>query len=382
MRIAIVSDCYYPTMNGVSGMVSLLKSGLEERGHRALLIAPAARGGGAWAQAAPPPDFAVPSLPLVPSVRLRLPLASLRSVEALLRRERIQLVHTHTEGPLGRAAGIAARRAGLPLVHTLHTFYSHYLHYLPFGRRAAAALLPRWWRSFLTRCDLAAAPSAAAADFLRGIAPAARVELLPNAAAGCARPAEEELLRRRFGIDPGDGVVLAAGRTAPEKRSMELLRAFVPHLAADRRLKLLFAGGGPLLGRLRREAAAAGLAGRVILPGYLTREELFGLYRVSSVLASASLSENFPLTLLEAASCALPAAVLVDGNPDHTVLDGVNGITAGSDDELALKTVELLKDGEKLRLCGLASLRTAERFSPQSHVRAAERIYSFFISTV
>ncbi len=373
MRIGLVSDCYYPTMNGVTGMVALLKAGLEERGHRVILVVPFF----------PEADCTVPSLPLIPSIRLRLPLASARTLSSLFLRESVDLVHTHTEGPLGHAARKAAAEAGIPLLHTFHTFYDHYVHYtlvgrIPAVRRLAEALLPGAWARFLAPCRRVIAPSRRAENYLKGAAPSVPCVYLPNA----VLPAEPAgALYSRFGIEPGDKLIISVGRIAREKRSGELLRAFLPYLKAREGVKMILAGGGGLLGELRREVVRAGAEDRVFLPGYLGREEVSGLYAMASVYVTASLSENLPLSILEAVSCSLPIAARRDSWLEALVIDGENGLTAENDERLAAETMLLLEDEPRRKLCGEASLRLSGNFSPQKHLDEIEKVYSLLIST-
>jgi 1,2-diacylglycerol 3-alpha-glucosyltransferase len=360
-------------MNGVTGMVALLKAGLEERGHRVILVVPFF----------PEAECTVPSLPLIPSIRLRLPLASGRSLSRLFLREAVDLVHTHTEGPLGHASRKAAAEAGIPLLHTFHTFYEHYVHYtllgrIPAVRRLTGSLLPGFWARFLAPYGGVIAPSRGAEIFLNAAAPRVPCVYLPNA----VQPVEPGgALRSRFGIEPGDKLILSVGRIAREKRSSELLRAFLPYLKSRKGVKMVLAGGGGLLSALRREVARAGMEDRVFLPGYLGREEIFDLYGMASVFVTASLSENLPLSLLEAASCALPIAARRDPNLETLVMDGENGLTAESDDRLAAETMLLLDDEPRRKLCGEASLRLSGNFSPQRHLDEIERNYFFLIST-
>jgi 1,2-diacylglycerol 3-alpha-glucosyltransferase len=379
MRIGLVTDCYHPTKNGVTGVVSLLATGLEARGHEVVLVAPRAprRARPTGSAAAPadrgfrPVDVARPALPVRPSIELRLALGSPRSFERLLARERLDVVHTHTEGPLGLAARRAALARGRPLVHTLHTFYDHYLHYLPAARlapRPAGWLLRRSLQRFLAPYDRVVAPSPAALAHVAALAPAVPAVLVPNGV-----PAERS---ERPGPD-ANPTLLYVGRLAPEKRSVQLFDALADHLVDRSRadVRAVLVGGGRSLPHLRRRAARLGLQDRIGLPGYLPHAEVLRLYGRSSVFLTASLSENHPLTLLEAAAAGLPLAVRRDPNLATLARDGLTGIVADDDRELVRRVVDLVHDPDRCDRLGRAARAAARGFSATAHVERTEELY-------
>ena len=98
VRIALVTDTYTPQVNGVTTVVQRIARLLRAAGHAAAVVAPRypdhAAGNGT-------DELRIPSLPFppYPSVRLSLPFG--HRVDAYLARFAPDLVHVHTEGPLG-----------------------------------------------------------------------------------------------------------------------------------------------------------------------------------------------------------------------------------------------------------------------------------------
>jgi 1,2-diacylglycerol 3-alpha-glucosyltransferase len=372
MTIGLVSDCYHPTRNGVTGMVARLAVGLEARGHRVVLVVPRGPGppatNAAAAEGLRPADVERRSLPVVPSIGLRLAPATSRGLARLLRREHVDLLHTHTEGPLGIAARNGAAVAGIPAVHTLHTFYRHYLHYLgptTFAPRLSRRLLQGALAWFLAPYDRVIAPSPAAVEHAAEVAPHIPAVLIPNGVGRAAGPGDR----------PAPPALLCVGRIAREKRSALLFEALARHLAPRDDLRAIMVGGGGLLADLRREAGRRGLQGRILLPGYLPHPHVLALYRSASVFVSASLSENHPLSWLEAAAAGLPLAVRRDPNLRELAVDGVTGIVADRDDELVERAIRLLDDPDRRAELGAAARRRARRFSTQAHVQGTEQLY-------
>ena len=401
MRIGLVSDCYYPTKNGVTGVVAMLADGLRRRGHEVTLIVPAfpgtpPKGGPADAIPAlsadvgamlPRPDVEVASLPLFPSIQLRLPIGSSRRLQEIFCRAGIDLVHTHTEGPLGRAARDAALRTGRPTVHTLHTLYDHYLHYLWPARlapRTSGRTMRRHLSRFLHPYDRVIAPSPRALDHLRAIAPATPRTLVPNGIPIAGAPTNPDLaehLRRRLGLARSTRVVLYVGRIAEEKRSEALFDALAEHLQGADDVTAVLVGGGGHLRRLRGRARRLALEDQIRLPGYLEHAEVLALYRLASLFITVSLSENHPLTLLEAAAAGLPLAIRGDPNLEAIAINGVNAVVAKDDGELVARALALLDRPRRLTRMGAVSRRMAERFTAARHLERTEGVYTDLVSS-
>lgn len=384
MRIALVTDCYHPTPNGVTGVVDDLRAGLRARGHQVVLAAPAAPATPVTAAAgARRAELAPRSVSVLPSVSLRLAAVRPATMQRWLAEHDVEVVHTHTEGPLGLAARRAAIDADLPMVHTLHTLYDHYLHYLRVGRvaprttqRSARRALTR----FLAPATRLIAPSAAAMEHLAVLAPGVPVTLVPNGVAVPApRPdaATRARVSARLGLTRSDRVLLTVGRLAPEKRSRALVDALGEAMAAaSDDVVAVLVGEGPQLTALRRDVARRGLSHRLRLPGRLAHADVLALHHLAAVCVSASLSENHPLSLLEAAAAGRPIAVRDDPNLRELVTDGVNGIVARSDAELASRALALARDPAACRLAGARSAAVARRFGTDAHLDATEAVYA------
>lgn len=358
-------------------MVALLARGLTAAGHRVVLVAP--RGPGPRAS-----THEVRSVPALPAIRLRLALPGPGELTRLLRREQVDLVHTHTEGPLGWSARAAAGRLDLPALHTLHTLYRHYLHYAapaPRTARPAARLLDVGLARFLRGVDLVVTPSDRGRAEVARLAPDVAAAVVPNGVPAATAPAASDArqraagLRTRFHLGADDRVLLVVGRVAPEKRTEELLAAMLPVVAARPHLRVVLVGGGPLLDRARRDVAEHGLDRRVLLPGYLPHADVLALYHLADVLVSASRSENHPVSLLEAAAAGIPAAVLRDSGLETHVTPG-RGIVADDDRSLALTAGDLADDRARQRRLGAAARRAAAARSDTAHVAAMQRCYT------
>jgi 1,2-diacylglycerol 3-alpha-glucosyltransferase len=142
MRILMISDVYFPRINGVSTSIQTFRRELHAAGHETVLIAPEYPAGRA---ADEPPIIRVPSryLPRDPEYRL-MKLGALRTLRRQLAREAFDLVHIQTPF-IAHYQGIAMARAlGVPVLESYHTYFEEYLHhYVPLIPRAAMRFVAR-----------------------------------------------------------------------------------------------------------------------------------------------------------------------------------------------------------------------------------------------
>jgi glycosyltransferase involved in cell wall biosynthesis len=170
------------------------------------------------------------------------------------------------------------------------------------------------------------------------------------------------------------GVVCAL---RPEKDLGTLIHAF----ARVRRsgLRLLIVGSGSMLGPLRLQAEARGLAGDcTFVPA---TEKVAEWLRAIDIFVLPSRSEAFSNSLLEAMACGCcPVASKVGGNVE-LIRNGENGMLfePGDVDQLS-NVLEALVELRVLREQLAAKARcTAQRFSIASSARRMEEIYTELI---
>ncbi len=111
MRIAIVTDAWYPQENGVVRVLGTLVERLEKAGHQLLIIEPG------QFRCIPCPSYPQIPLALLPGSKVR----------RLLDEFRPEAVHVATEGPLGRAARAYCRKKGHPFTTAYHTKFPEYI---------------------------------------------------------------------------------------------------------------------------------------------------------------------------------------------------------------------------------------------------------------
>ena len=195
--------------------------------------------------------------------------------------------------------GLAARRAGIPLVATLHNSTS------PPGRRHHG--LARAESAVLDRC----------ASAIVGVGPTVvtandgrfrRAPLVELANPVAMPPAVSSERRAAVRVDVLDGsagpLVLAVGRLSPQKAFDDLITAAAIAAPSLPGLVVAIAGEGLLRADLERLIETSGMTGRVRLLGI--RSDVAELMAAADALAMTSHWEGLPLVLLEAMAAGLP----------------------------------------------------------------------------
>jgi glycosyltransferase involved in cell wall biosynthesis len=161
------------------------------------------------------------------------------------------------------------------------------------------------------RSDRVIVPSRATReDLIRLLkVPEEKIDLVPNGlgASPASRWDSEEELRRRHDLATRP-FVLTVSLKRPNKNLLRLLEAMAL-IPRERRPILVLAGHAtPYEGELRARAAKLGLGESTRFLGWVSSEELEGLYRSATCFVFPSLYEGFGLPVLEAMARGTPVA--------------------------------------------------------------------------
>jgi glycosyltransferase involved in cell wall biosynthesis len=173
-----------------------------------------------------------------------------------------------------------------------------------------------------------------------------------------------------------DLVVGVAAGLRPEKGLDLLIRAFAAIAPADRNIKLLVLGDGPLRDDLERLTVDLGVRNHVIFqPGAPNVEEWL---RAMDIFVLPSHSESFSNALLEAMACGCCVIGSRIGGTPELISEGETGLLfePGDLDELARK-LRLAMDDESVRtrLAGAAVSYTHKTLSLERFVQRLEALY-------
>ena len=148
--------------------------------------------------------------------------------------------------------------------------------------------------------------------------------------------------------------LIYVGRVAREKGLYEMLQALrlAQELGVDARLTI--GGGGPEEPRLRRYAAALGIASRVAFVGPVFGLDKVNLMGGADVMVLPSYSEGLPYALLEGMAAGLPVVATPVGAIPDVVSDGMHGCLVPPRDPMAIAEALALLAGDRERLNWMA----------------------------
>ena len=248
--------------------------------------------------------------------------------------------------------------------HFLHTpasvtRYAAMLLGLPWSGSAHAKDIwttPEWEkREKLAACEWLVTCTAANQRHLAALAPPGRVELVYHG-----------IDLRRFPPPPrrapADTVTILSVCRLVEKKGMDLLLEALARLPRRFDWRFVHVGGGPLAERMKRSAAALGIAERVTWRGALTQERVLEEYRAADIFALASRiardgdRDGLPNVLAEAQSQGLPCvATRVSAIPELLREDvSAHLVEAGDCAALAAALEALITQPARRRALGAA----------------------------
>jgi len=186
-----------------------------------------------------------------------------------------------------------------------------------------------------------------------------------------------ERLVERFALEDKP-VALFLGGIESRKNLFFLLDVWREVVRERPAARLIVAGTGPLLPRLRRRATRLGLDGRVIFAGHVPEAEKVEYYNLADLLLFPSAMEGFGLVVAEAMSCELPVIVSNRGSLPELVVDGDGGLVCDPTDRdgFVRATLQLLSDPLLRRKLGDANRARVDRlFRWDVCAAATARIY-------
>jgi glycosyltransferase involved in cell wall biosynthesis len=309
-RILIVTDAWYPQVNGVVRTLSTTVSKLRDWGHTVEVVEPS--------------QYPQIPAPFYPEIRLALA----NPARLWHRVEKFAPTHIHisTEGPLGQLVRRFCRIRGWAFSTSYHTRFPEYLHQL-------ARVPESWGYAVLKRFHNAAATMMVATPSLeselrsRGFTALIR-RWSRGVDANVFRP------REKTPSSYPRPVLLYVGRVSAEKGIEDFLKPLMPGTK-------VIVGDGPQRADLQQRYPD------VKFLGYRQGEALGEIYSMADVFVFPSRTDTFGLVVIEALASGLPvAAYPVTGPKDILTSPGLGALH----DDLTVAVTNALATGNR-KLC-------------------------------
>ncbi len=305
----IISDAWFPQVNGVVRTLATLVRELAELGVTAEVIGP--------------DKFRTLPCPTYPDIRLSV--LPRRRLSQMMTAFQPDALHIATEGPLGIAARKLARSRGWIFTTAFHTRFPEYLRA---RTRFPTALSYAWLRRFHN-----------AGHGLMVATESLRQELADRGFAHL-RAWSRGVDLTHFQPEPRDAwpdlprpVFLYVGRVAVEKNIAAFLDLELPG-------SKVVVGDGPQLASLKRQYAKVHFAGAKHGP------ELSRAYAGADVMVFPSLTDTFGLVMLESLACGTPVAAFPVTGPKDVLAAGGPAVGCVSTD-LRAAALAALEHGDR-----------------------------------
>ena len=310
MRIAVVTESFLPSINGVTNSVLRVLETLRNRGHDTLVVSPTS----------PAPDYLGSRIVTTPSVLLAgFPVAVPgAAVGQALDDFRPDIIHAAAPFLLGGYALSWAKKRNIPSVAVYQTNVAGYM--ARYGLDFATPLIDAVTANIHRLATVNLVPTPDGQEYLNGIGISGSqvwgrgVDTDLFTAARRSSLATSKL-RREVAPD-GERIIGYVGRLAPEKQVERL-----GELVDIPGVKILIVGDGPS----RSSLEDLFRFDPVVFTGRLGGEHLATAYAAMDVFVHCGTEETFGQTIQEAHASGLPVIAPQKGGQRHLIRDGVDG---------------------------------------------------------
>ncbi|WP_151804630.1 glycosyltransferase family 4 protein [Acinetobacter bereziniae] len=301
LKIAIVTETWPPEINGVALSLMQLCKGLQNQGHKILLIRPE--------QKAQCYDF-VPnkeclvngqSIPKYPDMKFGWP--QFLKVSQAISAFTPDVVHIVTEGPLGFTALHAAKTRRIPVSSGFHSQFQEFSRF--FDLAFLVKPIQSYLRWFHNATQLTCVPSRDTEIALREFGVTCPLVVVGRGidTDRFSSRRYSAQLRQQWSADENTTVLIYVGRLSSEKEVNVVIDAYSAlRKQSQRQVKLVLVGDGPDRSRLEKMPGAE----HVIFMGSLSGTQLAEAYASANVFVFASQVETFGNVVIEAMASGLP----------------------------------------------------------------------------
>lgn len=387
MRIGLFTDTYPPYINGVSTSVCMLKHALEKKGHQVYVVTV----NNASLKYKFEENDTVIRIPGIPVGIYDYRLTGVYPLRAtnIIKKWKLDVIHSHTEFGVGTFARIIAKQLNIPLVHTYHTLYEDYVHYITHGYfDKSSKKIAEYLTLFY--CDKTAneliVPTKKIYDLFKEKYEVDRnVHIVPTGIE-IDRFFKENVdknkvteLKKKLLLLKDDFVIVFVGRIAQEKNIVFLIEAQKEICKKHKNIKLIIIGDGPDSDEYKKLVKKYKLEENIIFTGKVPWEEVPCYYQLADIFATASTSETQGLTVIEAMAGGVAPLCIDDESFRTAVVDDLNGRIFKNKKEYIKDVYELYEDSNELKRLSHQARLNAERHSSKYYAEGVLDVYEHAI---
>ena len=407
MKIVIATAVYYPQTNGVAVFSRNLATGLAKRGHEVVVICPSQTGKShektvdgvkihylksVNTKVYPDQIHAVPERKKFLGIKLprllykhgfRVSIFPFVEIKKILDEFNPDVVHVQVSDPIGLSVVSYARKKNIPIVTTEHNqpeVLTDPLKMPKLVKKPTNALLSAYFRNRQSKSDFVTMPTE---QSIRNLLKERELEV-PVAAVSNGvdlshfKPGKApSAIYKKYKIDAKKPTVLYVGRVDPEKQVGTVIQSFLHAGVLD--AQFVVVGDGVDKARLEKEY---GENKNIRFLGRVVGDDLYELYKVGDVFATASEIETQGIVLIEAAATGLPLIAVNAGAVAEVCLNEENGYLCepGSVSEISTAIRKILMDDKLQTKFSKKSLEIANEHDLERTLDKFVNIYNRVIT--
>ena len=410
MRVLIATAVYYPMVNGVAVFSHNLATGLAQRGNEVAVICPSQTGKNhsktedgvkvhylksTQARVYPDQIHDVPAkkkllgkeMPhLFYKHSLRVSVFPARQIKKIMKAFKPDVVHVQVSDPIGLSVVSYARKMNVPVVTTEHNqpeVFTEPLHMPKLIKKPVDAMLSSYFYSRQKKSDFVTMPTKQAIDnlilsrkkeFKVPVAAVSNGVDLSNFKPGKA----SDEIYEKYKIRKNVPTVVYVGRVDPEKKVGLVVDAFSKVLEKLPEAQLVIVGDGVDRLRIEQNVKKLGALKSIRILGRVLQPDLYELYRVGDVFATASEIETQGIVLIEAAASGLPLIAVNAGAVSEVCITGKNGFLCEPKnvEQISDSIYNILSDKELQKKYSKASLEIAAEHDLEKTIDKFLNIYN------
>jgi 1,2-diacylglycerol 3-alpha-glucosyltransferase len=316
LKIALISDWYFPKVGGIEYSIHALAKTLNMHGHEVNIITRSHPKVPEYSVRDCVPVIRVKGKPLTGQQYFLMP-GAYKDLYQLLKEGNYDVVNSHgLDSPLGQIALLVSRTLGIPSVITNHSLVGH------------TSLRPYLYlagKLLVGNADAVIAVSSAVEKDTK-LMTKKPVYRIFN---GMEYEESDQKILLPFDRK-GKLVIITVARMTKKKGIHNLMELAPSLLKKHKNLIFLMVGDGPLRETLEKKAEESGLSENFYFTGEVPRKAVLEYLDQADIFALPSSDEAFGISILEAISKKVPVVAMNHSGVSDIIKNGVNGYLANN----------------------------------------------------
>ena len=394
MKIVYFTDTFYPRVDGVGVSISnFCKNFLKNKNNKITIICPKYNNSNDNPKIEGMTIQRIPSLPLFPYKDLRIVLPLLGRIKKIISEEKPDIIHIHSQGPLGYLGILCAKYYRIHCVGTYHTLLTEHLAHIYLNKYLFSFLEKKTrlrdkvnqmlrkiiWTinsKIYNQCDLVIVPSKSVKSFLKENGVQRKIIVISNGV-------DINLFSPKSVYSKNASKILYVGRVSYEKNLDLLVNEFAKALRnlndVNHDIKLTIIGDGPALESVRSLVSSLCIKDKVNFLGTIPNNKLPRYYREHDIFVTASTLETQGLVILEAMASGLPVIAVNKYAIPDSVKDGYNGCLVNDPREIHTKIELMISNPELIKKLGKNARKSVKKHDLIKTNNKLESVYGGLI---